>query len=67
MGRGLPVPMLVILIGVFGGTITYGILGLFIGPVVLTLGYELAKGWLNQGIENGDESETGVQEMTISG
>jgi hypothetical protein len=35
--------------------------------VVLTLGYELAKGWLNQGIENGDESETGVQEMTISG
>ncbi len=47
MARGLPVPMLVILIGVFGGTITYGIIGLFIGPVILALGYELMRAWIN--------------------
>jgi predicted PurR-regulated permease PerM len=47
MARGLPVPMLVILIGVFGGTLTYGIIGLFIGPVILALGYELMQAWIN--------------------
>ena len=47
MARGLPVPMLVILMGVFGGTITYGIIGLFIGPVILALGYELMRAWIS--------------------
>ena len=48
MSQGLPVPTIVILIGVFGGTLTHGILGLFIGPVVLSLGYELLAAWINQ-------------------
>ena len=47
MGRGLPLPMIVILLGVFGGTILHGIIGLFIGPVVLALGYELVRVWMN--------------------
>jgi predicted PurR-regulated permease PerM len=47
MSRGLPVPMIVIFIGVFGGTLAHGIIGLFIGPVVLALGYELLKAWIN--------------------
>ena len=47
MGAGLPVPTLVILIGVLGGTLTQGILGLFVGPVILSLGYELMKEWIN--------------------
>lgn len=46
MGRGLPVPMLVILIGVIGGTLAHGITGLFIGPIVLSLGYEVARAWI---------------------
>jgi predicted PurR-regulated permease PerM len=46
MARGLPVPMGVILLGVLGGTLTNGILGLFLGPVVLTLGYDLVVSWL---------------------
>jgi predicted PurR-regulated permease PerM len=48
MARGLPVPMLVIFIGVIGGTITNGIIGLFIGPVILALGYELMRAWINE-------------------
>ena len=47
MSRGLPVPMIVILVGVFGGTLVHGILGLFIGPVILSLGYELVRAWIN--------------------
>jgi predicted PurR-regulated permease PerM len=31
MGAGCPVPMVVILLGVFGGVIAYGIIGLFVG------------------------------------
>ena len=53
MASGLPVPMLVILIGVLGGTLVHGIIGLFIGPVILSLGYELIKAWVNS---NSDSS-----------
>ena len=41
VGRGLRVPMLVILAGVIGGTISFGLVGLFLGPIVLALCYEL--------------------------
>ena len=46
MGHGLPVPMLVIFIGVVGGTISHGLIGLFLGPIVLSLGYELCRAWV---------------------
>ncbi|MBF2097537.1 MAG: AI-2E family transporter, partial [Gloeomargaritaceae cyanobacterium C42_A2020_066] len=48
MAQGLPVPIIIILMGVIGGTLTQGILGLFIGPVVLILGYELVKTWVTE-------------------
>ena len=46
LGRGLETPMLVILIGAIGGAITQGIVGLFVGAVVLSLGYELFVAWM---------------------
>ena len=39
-------PMLVILIGIIGGTISYGITGLFLGPVVLAVIWELLVVWI---------------------
>lgn len=45
MARGLTTPMVVILIGVIGGTLTYGLLGLFVGPVILALFYEMVRVW----------------------
>ena len=53
LGRGVETPMLVILIGAIGGAITQGIIGLFIGAVVLSLGYELLVAWMAP-----DEPET---------
>ena len=47
MGRGLTTPTLVILIGVIGGTLAHGIVGLFIGPIILSLAWELAVAWIN--------------------
>jgi predicted PurR-regulated permease PerM len=45
-GRGSDVPMLVILIGVLGGTISYGITGLFLGPIVLAVVWNLLVAWI---------------------
>jgi predicted PurR-regulated permease PerM len=45
MGRGLKTPILVILIGVIGGTLAYGITGLFLGPIVLAVIWELFASW----------------------
>ena len=46
LGRGLSTPMLVILIGAIGGAMAQGVMGLFIGAVVLALGYELLIAWM---------------------
>ena len=46
LGRGLEVPMPVILIGVIGGMLADGLLGLFVGPVLLAVGYVLLMEWL---------------------
>lgn len=46
LGRGVETPMLVILIGAIGGAIAQGIIGLFIGAVVLALGYEIFTAWM---------------------
>jgi predicted PurR-regulated permease PerM len=46
LGRGVAVPMAVIFIGAIGGFLTSGIIGLFVGSVVLVLGYKLLLAWL---------------------
>lgn len=45
MSRGLTTPTLIILIGVIGGTVTHGLIGLFLGPVVLAVLYDLVVAW----------------------
>jgi predicted PurR-regulated permease PerM len=46
MGKGASVPMLVIFLGALGGFIYSGIVGLFTGPIVLSIGYRLLDAWL---------------------
>ena len=46
IGRGSEVPLAVILAGVLGGLLAHGLIGLFVGPIVLALGYELFRAWL---------------------
>jgi predicted PurR-regulated permease PerM len=47
MARGLATPMPVIVIGVIGGTIAYGIIGLFFGPIILSVAWELTAAWMS--------------------
>ncbi len=49
LGRGARVPMVVIFVGAIGGFLASGIIGLFVGAVVLSLGYTLFLAWLNDG------------------
>ena len=48
MGRGIDIPMLVILIGAIGGMILMGLIGLFIGAVIFALTYKLLELWLSE-------------------
>ena len=47
--RGVELPILLIVAGVIGGLISFGVVGLFIGPVVLAATYTLAKDWVARG------------------
>jgi predicted PurR-regulated permease PerM len=46
MGRGAPVPLLVIFLGAIGGFISMGFIGLFVGAVILSIGFKLFRVWL---------------------
>jgi predicted PurR-regulated permease PerM len=46
LGRGGEAPMPVMLLGALGGMATAGILGMFVGATLLTLGYQLFMGWV---------------------
>ena len=48
MARGLKTPALIILIGVIGGILSHGVTGLFLGPIVLAVGWELLSAWMNE-------------------
>jgi len=49
MGKGAPVPMMIIFFGSLGGFIFSGFVGLFTGAVILSLGYRLFEVWLTEG------------------
>ncbi len=46
MSHGLQTPMLVIFIGVLGGTLAHGVVGLFVGPIVLAVAWQLMRAWM---------------------
>ena len=46
--RGVDLPLLLIITGVIGGLIAFGVIGLFIGPVILAVTYTLLQSWINE-------------------
>lgn len=49
LGRGVDVPMPVVLLGALGGMATNGILGMFIGATLLSIGYRIFMAWVKEG------------------
>jgi len=52
LGRNAPAPMLVIFLGAIGGFIYNGFIGLFLGAIILTIGYKLFMMWLDTETES---------------
>lgn len=52
LGRGVDAPMPIILLGAIGGMISAGIIGLFVGAVLLAVGYQVFMGWVKESYEN---------------
>lgn len=56
--RGADLPMLLIFAGVIGGLISFGIIGLFVGPVILAVTYRLLEAWIAD-IDRPSREDTG--------
>jgi predicted PurR-regulated permease PerM len=56
LGRGVAVPIVVVFLGAIGGFIAMGIIGLFVGAIILSVGYKLFLAWL----EGPEAAEQGI-------
>jgi predicted PurR-regulated permease PerM len=45
IGRGSDLPFILILLGVLGGAFAFGVIGIFLGPTLLAVGYTVARDW----------------------
>ena len=55
--RNANLPLLLIFAGVIGGLISFGVIGLFIGPVLLAVGYTLMMAWIDEDSPEGSLTE----------
>jgi predicted PurR-regulated permease PerM len=62
--KGADLPLLLIFAGVIGGLIAFGIIGLFIGPVVLAVSHVLLKAWVSgdEPVQVSDDIPSGGEE-----
>jgi predicted PurR-regulated permease PerM len=56
LGRGVAVPIIVVFLGAIGGFVALGIIGLFVGAIVLSVGYKLFLAWINEGSPTNQEA-----------
>ncbi len=54
--KGAKLPLLLILVGVFGGLLAFGLIGLFAGPTLLAVSYTLLNAWLAEETPNADQT-----------
>jgi len=59
--RGADLPLVLIFAGVIGGLLAFGVVGLFVGPVVLAIAYTEVTAWVADGGAEREESAAGSQ------
>jgi len=64
--RGADLPLLLIFAGVIGGLIAFGIIGLFIGPVVLAVAYTFLVEWVSEGEPPGEPGPGSAAAVTVA-
>ncbi|MDQ7770797.1 AI-2E family transporter, partial [Serratia nevei] len=60
---GADLPLLLILSGVIGGLLAFGMIGLFIGPVVLAVSYRLLTAWMDEAPEPTTAPEQVIEDL----
>jgi predicted PurR-regulated permease PerM len=60
--KGADLPLLLIFAGVIGGLLSFGLLGIFVGPVVLAVTFKLFEAWVNETDDPTDEQLAGAQD-----
>jgi predicted PurR-regulated permease PerM len=45
IGRGSDLPFIIVLLGVLGGALAFGVIGIFLGPTLLAVGYTVVRDW----------------------
>jgi predicted PurR-regulated permease PerM len=61
LGRGVAVPIVVVFVGTIGGFMTMGTIGLFVGAIVLSVGYKLFLAWLEGTVEIVPDTPAGAR------
>lgn len=59
IARGAQLPFLLTMLGVLGGALAFGLVGVFVGPVLLGIGYVLINEWGSPDSESGDGAGPG--------
>lgn len=59
-------PLIVVLLGVFGGILAFGFMGLFLGPTLLAVAYSLLSDWVGSPVVNTTVSSVESPEKTDS-
>ncbi|MEN6438463.1 MAG: AI-2E family transporter YdiK [Syntrophobacter sp.] len=60
--KGADIPLLLIFAGVVGGLIAFGLIGIFVGPVVLAVAHTLLSAWIDEEITEGESPPAGSHE-----
>jgi predicted PurR-regulated permease PerM len=63
ISHGTDLPFLLIFFGVIGGALTFGFLGVFIGPTLLALGFNLWQAWTTQAVPSQNQKEPLITEI----
>ncbi len=48
ISRGGELPLILVLLGIFGGILSFGLLGIFVGPTILAIGHALFQDWMKR-------------------
>jgi predicted PurR-regulated permease PerM len=62
ISRGGSLPLLLVFMGVLGGLIAFGFIGVFLGPVILAIGYALLTEWMNPSTQAGEPAAAAADE-----
>jgi len=66
ISRGTRLPFAIVFLGVLGGILAFGVIGAFLGPTLLALGYRLASEWTAAELAPSEEANAKVEDQTLT-